>query len=78
MRVQVEIPTTRIVWGTTTYEVEIESTEAEIRAEFNADPAAFIERYSVATEGEVVDEFDNAHETQDYRAADAELREVRP
>ena len=77
MKVHVAIPTTRIVWGTTTYEVEIDGTEADIRAEFDADPAAFVERYAV-TEHDIEEEFDNESETTDFKPDRAEIVRVKP
>ena len=53
----IEMPDTRLVTGTTTYRVECEGTEQEVREAFKADPAAFWETYSYDLL-EIVGEFD--------------------
>lgn len=72
--VQVTLPTTRVVHGTTTYEVMVHGeTRERLLAQFAEDPEAFCNRHGVE-DGDIIDEFDNKAETEitdgDYSGAE--------
>lgn len=74
--VRVTLPTTRVVYGTTTYEVIVNGeTLDRLLAQFNEDPEAFCNRHGVES-GDIIEEFDNKSETEitDGDYSNAEIR----
>ena len=77
MKIHIEIPTTRKVYGTTTFEaiIDDEKSRDEVLSLFNTDKTGFINQIfeTFDADADIVEEFDNHSEIIDSDYERAEL-----